>query len=304
MTQTRPEHPLAGIYSAAITPINIDFSPDLAGMPLLLTFLAQRGCHGALILGTTGEGPSFSPEQRIEILQAALEIRQDYPKFRLLAGTGTPSLDETIRLTRTAFDLGMDGVVVLPPYYYRKVNDQGLFQWFSQVIENSVPEDRYFLGYHIPDVSGVPLSIELLARLKDAFPNQFTGLKDSSGNTTFAETLGSRFGKDLVVFTGNDRLLSFAMENQAAGCITACANLISPDLRKVWEAFNRGEKDPSTQEKINIARQVIERYPPLPSIIKCLLAREFSLPQWSVCPPLLPTQDDIYQDIITQLNLA
>jgi dihydrodipicolinate synthase/N-acetylneuraminate lyase len=99
-------------------------------------------------------------------------------------------------------------------------------------------------------------------------------------------------------------LLSFAIENQAAGCITACANLISPDLRKVWEAFKRGEKDPSTQEKINHARQVIERYPPLPSVIKSLLAKKFGLPQWSVCPPLLPTQDAIYQNIINQLILA
>ena len=304
MTLTSQEHPLAGIYSAAITPINIDLSPDLAGIPVLLAFLAQRGCHGALILGTTGEGPSFSPEQRIEIYQTALQIHQVYPGFRLLAGTGTPSLDETIRLTRAVFDLGLDGVVVLPPYFYRKVDDQGLFQWFSQVIERSVPDGGHFLGYHIPDVSGVPLSIELLARIKDAFPNRFTGLKDSSGNPAFAETLGSSFGKDLVVFTGNDRLLSFAIENQAAGCITACANLISPDLRKVWEAFHGGETDPSTQEKINLARQVIERYPPLPPVIKCLLAREFGLPQWSVCPPLSPTPEAIYQNIINQLNLA
>ena len=304
MTQTSQEHPLAGIYSAAVTPINIDFSPDLSGMPVLLAFLAQRGCHGALILGTTGEGPSFSSEQRIAIYKAALQIRQDYPEFRLLAGTGTPSLDETIKLTRAAFDLGYDGVVVLPPYYYRKVDDQGLFQWFSRVIERSVPGGGHFLGYHIPDVSGVPLSIELLARLKDAFLNQFMGIKDSSGNTALAETLGSRFGKDLVVFTGNDRLLSFAIENQAAGCITACANLISPDLRKVWEAFHRGEKDILTQEKINLARQVIERYPPLPSVIKGLLARICSLPQWSVCPPLLPSPDDIYENIINELNLA
>ena len=304
MSRTSLDHPLAGIYSAAITPINVDLQPDLDGMPDLLAFLAQRGCHGAIILGTTGEGPSFSPEQRIDIYQAALQIRQVYPGFRLLAGTGTPSLDETIRLTQAAFDFGFDGVVVLPPYYYRKVNDHGLFQWFSKVIESSVPEGGHFLGYHIPDVSGVPLSIELLARLKDAFPNRFKGIKDSSGSPAYAATLGSHFGKDLVVLTGNDRLLSIAIENQASGCITACANLISPDLRKVWEAFLRGDNDPLTQEKINLARQVIECYPPLPSVIKCLLATKFGFPQWSVCPPLLPTEDAVCQSIISQLNLA
>lgn len=304
MSQTNKEHPLSGVYSAAITPITIDLTPDLAGVPVLLALLADRGCHGALILGTTGEGPSFSPEQRLEIYKAALQIRQVFPEFRLLAGTGTPSLDETIRLTSAVFDLGFDGVVVLPPYYYRKVDDQGLFQWFSRVIERSVPDGGSFFGYHIPDVSGVPLSVELLARIKDAFPNRFRGLKDSSSDTALAETLGSRFGKDLLVFTGNDRLFSFALENQASGCITACANLISPDLRKVWESFRRGEKDLITQEKINFARRIIESYPPLPSVIKGLLSRKFGLPQWSVCPPLLPTGEASCQNIINQLNLA
>jgi 4-hydroxy-tetrahydrodipicolinate synthase len=92
-------------------------------VPRLLDFLARRGCHGALLLGTTGEGPSFAPEERIAIFRAALEVQQTQPAFRLLAGTGTPSLEETIILTRAAFDLGMDGVVVLPPYYFRKITD-------------------------------------------------------------------------------------------------------------------------------------------------------------------------------------
>jgi 4-hydroxy-tetrahydrodipicolinate synthase len=304
MSQTNQNHPLAGVYSAVITPLNPDLTPDLEGIPGLLDFLAGRGCHGVLIMGTTGEGPSFSPEQRFQVYQAALQIRQLYPEFRLFAGTGTPSLDETIHLTRMAFDLGMDGVVVLPPYYFRKAEFQGLFDWFSLVLEKAVPEGGQFFGYHIPDVSGVPFSIELLARLKSKFPNRFTGIKDSSSNTDFAQALGSSFGKDLAVFTGNDRLLSFALENQAAGCITACANLISPDLRKVWDAFQHGKPDRFTQEKINQARQIIERYPPLPPMIKALLAELYGFPHWAVCPPLQPAPPDNYRDVINQLDIA
>jgi len=118
---------IKGVYAASITPLKKDFSPDLGSLPGYLDFLARRGCHGALLLGTTGEGPSFSTKQRTEIFKAALEVRQEWPEFRLLAGTGTPSLDETEGLTKAVFDLGFDGAVTLPPYYFRASEEDGLF---------------------------------------------------------------------------------------------------------------------------------------------------------------------------------
>ena len=127
-------HPLSGVYAAALTPLKSDSTPDSDHLPAFLAFLADRGCHGALIFGTTGEGPSFSPKERRVVFKAALKVRETYPDFRLLAGTGTPSLGETITLTKKAFDLGYDGVVVLPPYYFRTASDEGLYNWFEQVI--------------------------------------------------------------------------------------------------------------------------------------------------------------------------
>ncbi len=142
-----------------------------------MSFLAGRGCHGIVLFGTTGEGPSFSPTERETLMRAACEARKAMPGFRLIAGTGTPSLSETIDLTRLAFDLGYDAVLVVPPYYFRKATDQGLFTWFSEVITKAVPSNGYLLGYHFPNVAGIGLSIDLLARLKDAFPTQFAGSK-------------------------------------------------------------------------------------------------------------------------------
>ena len=168
-------HPLAGIYAAAVTPLKADFSPDLEAIPSLLDFLAGRGCHGALILGTTGEGPSFSPDERAGIFRAALEVRRVHPGFRLLAGTGTPSLTETVDLTRTAFDLGYDGVVVLPPYYYRTVSETGLLAYFSELIRQALPADGSLFIYHIPSLTGIPLSPAFLKRLKEGFPRQVSG---------------------------------------------------------------------------------------------------------------------------------
>ena len=293
-----------GIFAAAITPLRSDFSPDLSVLPSYLDFLAQRGCHGALLLGTTGEGPSFSPEQRRDVFRAALKVRQEHPEFRLLAGTGTPSLDETIALTHSAFDLGMDGVVVLPPYYFRKASDDGLFTWYQEVIHQAVPNDGAFFGYHFPGMSGVPLSLDLLARLKDTFANQFKGIKDSSGDPAFAEELGTRFGKDLVVFTGNDSLFTLALQSHAAGCITALANLISPDLRRLWDTSQSSQPDLKLQEKVNSVRAICEQYPPAPPLLKALLARYFGFPRWPVCPPLLPLPLETEDIVASQLNLA
>ena len=288
-----PTLKLEGVYAASLTPLKDDYSPDLDALPPLLRFYAQRGCHGALLLGTTGEGPSFAPKERTAILQAALKIRQEYPDFRLMAGTGTPSLEETLSLTRDAFDLGFDAVVVLPPYYFRKVSDEGLFVWYKKIIEQAVPSDGAFLGYHIPAVSGVGLSFELLSQLKDGFPQRFYGIKDSTGDPNHAVQLGAHFGQDLTVLTGNDRLLSFAMENQATGCITAMANLYSPSLRKVWDAFQRGEADLETQAQLDTWRSVLDEYQPFAPTLKALLHNMHGFPQWAVRPPLLPLRDGL-----------
>jgi 4-hydroxy-tetrahydrodipicolinate synthase len=277
---------LAGVYAAAVTPLQPDLSLDLDGLARLIQFLAHRGCHGVLLMGTTGEGPSFSIAERTLAYQMAAQARQDLPGLRLLAGTGTPSLVDTISLSKTAFDLGYEGVVVLPPYYYRKATDDGLFAWFSQVLERGVPSNGALLGYHIPSVSGVGFSLDLLSRLKDRFPDRFAGIKDSSGDPAWAQALGKRFGADLVVLNGNDRLFSLALQSGAAGCITALANLLSPLHRRVWDSFQAGKPDEITQDKLSQAREELDRYPPMPPLIKLLLSHMHDFPLWKVKPPL------------------
>jgi 4-hydroxy-tetrahydrodipicolinate synthase len=278
-------HPLAGVYAAAVTPLH-DSTLDLDSVPQLLNFLASRGCHGAVLFGTTGEGPSFSPAEREALMRCAGEARDSISGFRLIAGTGTPSLSETIDLTKLAFELGFDGVLVVPPYYFRKATDNGLFLWFSELIKRAVPSDGFLLGYHFPNVAGIGFSLELLARLKDAFPTQFAGLKDSSHDADLARTLGETFGSDLAVFTGTDSYLQLAIQNQAAGCITAPANILSPDLREVWEAVNAQTDSTEAQRRVKEQRGILDKYPPFPPTLKSLLHRRHGLPRWSVRPPL------------------
>jgi 4-hydroxy-tetrahydrodipicolinate synthase len=295
-------HPLSGVYAAALTPLKSDLSPDLEAVAPFLAFLASRGCHGALIFGTTGEGPSFSPTEREAVWRAALKIREQFPTFKLFAGTGTPSLTETIDLTKLAFDLGFDAVVTLPPYYFRKATDDGLFKWFEQVIHKAVPSDGSLFGYHIPSVAGIGFSIELISRLKDSFPSQFAGIKDSSHDEEFMQTLGKKFGTDLTVFNGTDSDFTLALQNHAAGCITALANIISPSLREIYDAFMDGKEPSSMQKKVSEQRHVLEKYQPFPPLLKALLARLYNQPRWPVRPPLTELEDKLIAEVLNELN--
>jgi 4-hydroxy-tetrahydrodipicolinate synthase len=292
----RNPNTIAGVYAAAVTPLKPDLSPDLEELTNFIHFLADRGCHGILLLGTTGEGPSFSCEERVLVYQTGAAAWENHSNLHLLAGTGMPGLEDTIYLTHTAFDLGFDGVVVLPPYYFRTATDEGLFAWFSRVLDKAVPADGTLLGYHIPSVSGVGFSIDLLARLKDAYPLKFAGIKDSSGDPLWAQALGSRFGSDLMVFNGNDRLFNLALQSGASGCITAMANLLSPLHRQVWDQYQAGNSDEIDQDKLSAAREVLDRYAPFPPVIKMLLHRLHGFSLWKTKPPLTdfdPNQAEI-----------
>lgn len=293
-----------GIHAAALTPLKSDFSPDLSAIPGYLDFLAQQGCNGALILGTTGEGTSFAPSERMEIYRAASEVTQLHSDFRLLAGTGTPSLQETIDLTRFVFDLGYDGVVVLPPYYFRQVTDDGLFAWFSLVIKSAVPSGGALFGYHFPEISGVALSIDLLSRLKDAYPNRFQGLKNSSSDIEFARHLGNQFGEELIVFTGSDRLFPQTLNMGASGCISASGSIFATASRRVLDAYQRGERDLETEDKLKIIRDTMDRYPPASSLFKALISHFYDFPRWPVRPPLMPLMDDAVQEAVSEIMHA
>ena len=297
-------HPLAGVYTASVTPLRgtYDSTLDLESIPALLNFFASRGCHGIVLFGTTGEGPSFSPAERETLMRVACEAREKLPGFRLIAGTGTPSLTETMELTKLAFDLGYDAALVVPPYYFRKATDDGLFHWFNELITKAVPMDGYLLGYHFPNVAGIGFSLELLARLKDAFPTQFAGIKDSSHDSDLARRLGETFGSDLAVFTGTDSYLQLAMENYAAGCITAPANILSPDLRQIWNSMNDGKDASADQARVKKQRDILDKYPPFPPTLKALLHRLNGFPRWTVKPPLVEITPEMEEKVVSEFE--
>jgi 4-hydroxy-tetrahydrodipicolinate synthase len=296
------QHALAGVYAAAVTPLKSDSTIDLDSVPALLKFLASRGCHGIVLFGTTGEGPSFSPTEREVLMRTVSECRSIVPGFRVIVGTGTPSISETVDLTKLSFDLGFDGALVVPPYYFRKATDEGLFNWFSELIHKAVPSDGFVLGYHFPNVAGIGFSIELLSRLKNAFPVQFAGIKDSSHDADLARTLGDTFGSDLAVLSGTDSYLQLAMQHHAAGCITAPANILSPGLREIWELMNDGKDAAEAQANVKKRRDILDKYPPFPPTLKALLHRLHGFPRWAVKPPLVTITSELEDKVVAEFE--
>jgi 4-hydroxy-tetrahydrodipicolinate synthase len=297
-----PNHPLSGVYTAAVTPINPDGSIALDDIPQLLAFLAKRGCHGALVLGTTGEGPSFSVSERLAVYKAALRVREVHPEFRLLAGTGTPSLEETISITKSAFELGFNAAVVLPPYFYHQATEDGLYQWFQELVNRAVPGDGYLLGYHFPAQCGVPIPSGVISRLRGRFPGQFIGIKDSSATAEHAHQIGEILDEDIVALVGNDKLFSHALDAGSSGCITAMANLHSPTLRQIWEAHQGGDTANAAQAEILTQRLILDRYQPFAPTIKALLSAQHGFPSWNVRLPLTPLPEDRLNQLLQDLN--
>ncbi len=284
---TNPTSPLTGVYAAAVTPLTRDLNPDPAALPAFLDHLASRGCQGALLFGTTGEGPSFSIHERLDFLREALRYRDSArPGFKILAGTGCPSVSDTIELTHKAFDLGIDAALTLPAYFFKGVSPEGIARFFEQVVRAAVPDDGRLLVYHIPQVSGVGVPDEALARLRERGVEQVVGMKDSSDDLAHLLTTAQAF-PGFGVFSGSDSILTEALNGGSVGCITALANVTSPLNRAVWDAHQRGRASPDAQAGLVRARQVVRGLNG-PAAMKAALAELFGFPRWGVRPPLEP----------------
>ncbi len=271
--------PLAGVYAAIPTPFGPEGRLDREALGRLLERLAREGLHGVLASGTTGEGPSLSGSERLALFRATLEVARPLG-LRVIAGTGCAALPETVELSRRALELGVDAVLVLPPFYFKDPSVDGLFDYF-QALFRALPPEGPVLLYHIPQVTHMDLPLPLLERLAAAFPGRFAGLKDSSGDPE-----GTRARIEALpaqtVLVGADELLSRALAWGGGGAITAAANLAAPLLRAIWEAHRRGTARPDLQARLDRARRLLQAHPPFLAAVKALCG----CPR--VRPPLRP----------------
>jgi 4-hydroxy-tetrahydrodipicolinate synthase len=272
---------LGGIYAAIITPFDGAGRPDYEQFFAHAATLAEAGCHGILASGTTGEGPSLNVSEREELFKRATSLQDGQ---RVLAGTGAASIEDTIRLTRAAFDAGLDGVIVLPPFFYRFPAPEGVYEFYAAVIERAVPEDGSVLIYHNPAVCDVPITVPLIERLRERFPKQVVGIKNSSGEWDYNQTL-CQIDPDFQVFVGSDALVSSNLKAGGAGAITGMANLVPALLRQVYDQhYQRGPTE-EAQQALDNAKLPLDGLPRIPAI-KALLRLKGIISNDAVRPPL------------------
>jgi 4-hydroxy-tetrahydrodipicolinate synthase len=287
-------HKITGVYSAATTPLNTDGSPDLGLFTEHCQRLIEEGCSGVALLGTTGEANSFSSPERRMILEAALKA--GIPADKLLPGTGVVAIPETVELTKHALSLGVTKVVMLPPFYYKGVSDEGLFTAYAQILEKIGDTRLQVILYHIPQVSGVPLSIPLISRLVEAFPETVVGIKESAGDFNNMQAIIAAC-RGFSVLCGADPLLLPLLKAGGAGCITATSNLVANSLRTVYDHVHdetkRAEVE-AAQARINAFRTLSNSYVQIPTI-KAMVGLKTGNAGWRrTRPPLVPLNDAEY----------
>jgi 4-hydroxy-tetrahydrodipicolinate synthase len=277
---------LSGIYAAAITPLDSNGRPDYEAYQALLDHLGRRGCHGVLAAGTTGEGPSFSVEERIGLFAAVAQSSSD---VRLFAGTGAASLEDTKALSRAAFEHDADAAVVLPPFFYSNPPVEGLLEFYRQVLR-AIPSDGQVFLYHNPVVGAPAIEPELIARLRDEYPDQVTGIKDSGQNWDYTQALIDRF-PGFIVFVGTDRHLSQALEAGGAGAITALAGIFPDLLRDVYDLHIDSKPPEAAQKRLNTAYHQFDGVPRI-AAFKWFVANAGITRNSAVRPPLTALTDD------------
>lgn len=277
-----------GVIAAVPTPYTCEGTPDVEMFLEHCLWAVNNGCDGLNILGTTGEANSIDLATREVIMRAAAET--DFGDKQLMVGTGTPSLVDTIKLTILADELGFEGALVLPPYYYKPVTEEGLFRYFSGVINAVKDKNIGIYLYNFPQLTGLEFSVELIARLLEAFPSQLKGMKDSSGNLDYARKIANAFKGRFEVFPSSEGALPRAKKDGFAGCISASVNMTAPYAAKVWLGGDSlTEADCSELIKL---REDISAVP-IVAAVKELVATRTGNKSWKkLAPPLVELSDE------------
>jgi len=274
---------LNGVIAAAATPVTLDLEPDLPRFVALCRWLLSHGCDGLNICGTTGEATSLTVAQRMAVMTAAAS---SLPVSQLMVGTGAASMGDAIALTRHAATLGFAGALLLPPFYYKEVAEEGIARYFAGIVAatEAMPIDLYL--YNFPALSGIEYSLHLVARLRTAFGERIVGLKDSSGNLDYASRVAS-VAPDFRVFPSNEAVLIRARAGEFAGCISASAN-VNPEF--CARAYREGDGD--ALERAGRIRTLVSQRPLIASVKAVLALRLGDAAYATVLPPLTPLSDD------------
>lgn len=293
---TEQQH-MSGVLSPVVTPFKENLSVDLDRLVYRCRWLLAQNC-GLAVFGTNSEANSLSVGEKIELLDALVDAGLD--TGRMMPGTGACAPPDAVRLTEHAVKRRCGGVLMLPPFYYKGVSDEGLYRGFSEVIQRvGDPALRIYL-YHIPLVSQVPITLRLIGRLLREYPDTVVGIKDSSGDWSTTQAILKEF-PGFAVFAGNETFLLQNMQNGGAGCISATANINPTAIDALFA--NWGSPDAQTmQDSLNDLRYMMNRFPMIPAL-KATIANFSGDPEWErVRPPLVELTEADKAAVVEELS--
>jgi len=277
--------PIRGVLAPVLTPFKADLSPDQERFIAHCKWLLSQNC-GLAPFGTTSEANSLSIEERSTLLDAL--VAAGIETSRMMPGTGCCSITETVKLTAQAVKHGCAGVLMLPPFYYKGVSEEGLYRYFSEVVQRVSDARLKIYLYHIPPVAVVGITTGLVERLLNSYPNAIAGMKDSSGDWNNTKTFLDAFAKSgFDVFVGSESFLLANMRNDGAGTISATANVNPAAIHKLYTEWKNADAD-DQQAKLNVVRDLFGKKYAMISALKQAVATYANDPAWrTVRPPLV-----------------
>jgi 4-hydroxy-tetrahydrodipicolinate synthase len=292
---------LRGAVAPTLTPFTPDLEPDAAKFVAHCRWLVSQGA-GLAIFGTNSEANSLSVDERLRLTDALLEA--GVPAAKMMPGTGACSVADAVTLTRHAVKHGAAGVLMLPPFYYKNVSDEGLFDYYAQVIDKVADGNLRVYLYHIPQVTQVPITLKLIEMLRAKFPKTVVGAKDSSGHWDNTKAMLDAFAKDgFDVFPASESTLSQALPLGAAGCISATVNLNPAGIRAVYDNWDKPQ-GPQLQAKADVIRRIFQSPNMIPAM-KHVAAAFSGQRDWAlVRPPLVKLADDAAAKLMAELQAA
>ena len=233
-----------GVYAAVSTPVDQDFNIDTGLLLDHCGWLLENGCAGLAPLGTTGEANSLATPQRRELIATMAE--SGLPMDKTIIGTGSTSFNDVIELSEIALDAGANGLLMLPPFYYKSPAEEGLFRFFAKIAEALGRKSPRIFLYHFPQMSAVPFTLDLVRRLRESFPGVFVGMKDSSGDFENTKMFVEAF-PGFEAFSGSEVFAAANLEIGGWGCISATTNVTAPVV-----AARLSETDPDAQAELDL----------------------------------------------------
>lgn len=294
--QSKP-HLDEGIYAAALSPMHVDYSCNCKALVEHCNDLINRGCKGVVLFGTTGEGTSFSVAERIQIITKVFQLGID-PQ-RTIIGISCCAIDDVMKLASLAIDYHCPAVLIAPPFFYKNVSDEGVIDFYRNIILSVNRPGLKIMLYHIPQFSGVPITINIIKALKEEFPNNVIGIKESEGNLNFTREILSNFD-DFKVFVGSEVHISEAVQLGAAGGISGIVNAYLELICSLYE-YGKDQNKPNQNPKINNISQIIKNYPTSPAIKTIVESQKGG--DWHVMrPPLISLNEQQKKELKELLN--